>query len=249
MLSSLLEYLRFLLNIDRFNDKLLNGVQIEGTRPIQKIATAVTASQHAIEETVRLNADLLLVHHGLFFTKGSSALTGPMRERTAYLLRENIHLLCFHLPLDAHQEFGNNWPVARALGWQNVKPFGPAREQIGVEGEISAIEGTQLFQQLQSYWNNAGVHLAQNPSKKIQRCAFISGKGDAFFEIAINQGVDCFITGTISDSVWHLARESSTHYMSFGHFCTERLGVQLLGEHLAKKFSLDHLFIDEENPY
>jgi dinuclear metal center YbgI/SA1388 family protein len=243
-------YLLQLLSAKEFDDPLVNGLQIEGTRPIRRIACAVSATLSSIQEACAQQADVLLVHHGITFPQGLPVVKGVVRQRFSELFASGIHLLSFHLPLDAHEEFGNVWPVVRHFGWSNLLPFGNVKGRcIGVKGTIPPTSPTDLFRLFSQYWGTPGEHIGRDPHKKISSCAYISGGGHRFFQEAIDQGIDCFITGTVSNTVWELARESNAHFMSFGHIATERLGVQLLGAHVAQKFGLEWFFIEEPNPY
>lgn len=246
---SIERYLLQLLNVKEFEDPLVNGLQVEGSRPLHRIASAVTVSQESIEKARSLQADILLVHHGLMF-QTAPAIKGILRQRLSSLLQSGMHLFTFHLPLDAHEIYGNVWPVARHFGWRDAQPFGNTRGRyIGVKGTIQTTDAHELFSTLSHYWGTKGTHLTSDPKKQITTCAFVSGGGHRFYQEAIEEQVDCFITGTISDTIWHLARESSCHFMSFGHVATEKLGVQLLGAHIAQTFGLEHFFVDEPNPF
>jgi len=159
-----------------------------------------------------------------------------------------MHLLTYHLPLDAHSSVGNSWPLAVALGWSNLKPFVLiGTEGVGVIGNGSYESPRFLYDKLCHFWNKQGIWVG--PDRPISRCAFVSGKGHAFFKKSLEEGADCFITGTHDSNEWHMAYEEDAVFMTFGHHTTETLGVRLLGKHLEEVFRVESLFIEEANPF
>jgi dinuclear metal center YbgI/SA1388 family protein len=246
---TIVDYLAKLLNVSAYNDVIYNGIQIEGNRPISNVATAVTASLYAIEQAEALHADLLITHHGLFLKNSLHSIQGILRERVAQTLSSGLHLLTYHLPLDAHEEYGNAWPFARALGWEGIEGFGEVSgKKIGVRGNLKEIVAAQhLFKILELYWNVQGVFLGQE--RPVKNAAFVSGSGHRMLQEAISCGADCLITGTADNASWNMVQESKIVMMVFGHYATERLGVQLLGQHIADVFGLQHRFIEEKNPF
>jgi dinuclear metal center YbgI/SA1388 family protein len=248
---SICGYLAQLLDVSSFDDMVPNGLQVQGTRPIRRIASAVTASLFAIDEACRLEADILLVHHGLFFKQNFSGVRGLLRQRLDRLLRSGIHLLAYHLPLDASREFGNAWPAAPHLTMTALAPFGFHNGQmIGVKGELKTpLTGRAFYRMAQNYWSTEGIYLGNDDTRTIRTCAFVSGQGHRFLQEALDGGIDCFINGTIDETSWHFVRESGIQFMAFGHYVTEKLGCRLLGEHLARQYGISHFFIEEQNPF
>jgi dinuclear metal center YbgI/SA1388 family protein len=246
----LCQYIGKLLDVGSFDDICLNGLQVEGTRPISSFATAVTPSLFAIEEAKREKCELLLTHHGYFLKNMNCCLTGILGNRVRALIQNDLHLLSYHLPLDAHEEFGNAWPVFKELQCRALSPFGKiSQKYFGVKGEISPISVQDLYSTLSTIFKNSGTFFGRKGDEILQSLAFLPGGGHRFLREAIESGVDCFITGTVDESTWHEAIEAGICVMVFGHSCTERRGIQLLGEHLAKTFSLSHFSIVENNPY
>lgn len=242
-------YLSTLLEQDSFDDKCFNGIQIEGSRPISTIMSTTSCTLEAIENAHASGADALLVHHGLFWKGEFSSLRGNLKKKVHALLDHGIHLLAYHLPVDAHKEFGNNWPVAKELGWQNLTPFCLyGRQFIGVHGSFPTVETSEFVKNLENYWGRPAVFV-DSGKKEISSCAFISGRGFAAFQQAIDEGVDCFMTGSFDEGVWHLAKEEGVHFIAFGHNTTEKKGVRLLGDHLASTFSIRHIALDDKNPF
>ena len=246
---SMCQYVSEILDASSFDDVCINGLQVEGTRPIAAIATAVSPSLFVINEAEKYGAELLLTHHALFLKSPGVPLSGNLSRRVRSLYRADMHLLSYHLPLDAHQELGNAWPVLRDLGYTSLEPFGKyLNKAIGVRGISLPTSQRGLFERLQNYFGTPGVLFGENASKEVRSIAFVSGGGHRFLSEAIHQKIDCFITGTVDEAVWSLAREEGVCVMAFGHYATEKKGVQLLGEHLKQKFGVEHIFIQEKNP-
>lgn len=244
------DYLSQLLEVSSFDDVLYNGLLIQGTRPIRRVVSAVTASLAAIDWTIAQDADVLLVHHGLYGRHAPPSLKGFLRTRVARLLEHGIHLLAYHLPLDAHKELGNAWPIGLQL-MNNCRPFGLiGNRHIGVRGDVpTSMTARDWYERLQGFWGCPGVYVGNDSSQLIKTCAFVSGGGHRFLQEAADNSIDCFMTGTCEESIWHIAREERIHYMAFGHFRTEKYGVQLLGQHLAERFEIGYSFFDEPNPF
>jgi dinuclear metal center YbgI/SA1388 family protein len=248
---SISHYLAQLLESSSFDDVAMNGVQVEGDRRIRRVACAVTASLYAIDEACKKEADVLLVHHGLFLKNSFLGLQGLLRQRVGHLMRLGIHLLAYHLPLDAHVAFGNTWPQAQLLGMTDLQPFGDCNgRMIGVKGTLARpLSAKELYHVLQKHWGTQGIYLGNDDAKEVKTCAFVSGQGHGFLQEALDIGVDCFINGTVDERSWYIVRESGIQFMAFGHYITEKSGVQLLGQHLAQRYGIEYFFIDEQNPF
>lgn len=239
-------HLNQLLDISRFRDYCPNGLQVEGRSNIQMIISGVTASLDLLEAAVAARADAILVHHGYFWRGEDIRITGMKHRRIALLMTHQINLFAYHLPLDVHPEFGNNAVLGRKLGLVETNRFGD--QDIAVRGKLlqamplSAL-GEKITQTLLRQPTMIG-----DPNKIIQRIAWCTGAAQSYFEAAIQQGVDAFITGEISEQTVHAARESGVAFIAAGHHATERYGVQALGNHVAQTFGMQHQFIDIENP-
>lgn len=239
-------YLDQLLQVPRFRDYCPNGLQVEGRAGISKIVSGVTASLQLLQAAADAGADAVLVHHGYFWRAEDPRLTGMKRRRVAVLVKHEMSLFAYHLPLDAHPELGNNTQLARRLGFVEEGRFG--EQDIGAYGSLPAPV------RLGELAGEIAARLARQPmvigdaSKVIRRIAWCTGAAQDYFEEAIRLGVDAFLSGEISEQTVHAARESGAAFISAGHHATERFGVQALGEHLAGKFGLTHVFIDIDNP-
>lgn len=248
-LKELQQYLDELLQNPPVTDYCINGLQVEGQREISYIATAVTASLATITSAVDSGVQALLVHHGLFWNGDSYAITGKKRDKLSLLLKNEISLFAYHLPLDSHQQFGNNWKAAQDLGWTDLSPFGKINGvPIGVKGKMPPMTRDKFQLQLEHYYQHP-AHCAAGGKDIVQSAALISGGAHKYILEAINEGIDCFITGSFDEPIWHQAYEGQINFFALGHSATERIGPQALGEHLRQHFNLKHQFIDIPNPF
>ncbi len=243
-LIELRDYIESELAVARFRDYCPNGIQVEGRAEVRRIATGVTASQAVLEAATDWGADVLIVHHGYFWRSEDAAITGIKKRRIAHLLRHDLSLLAYHLPLDAHAELGNNACLARRLGFIEQGRFGD--QDIACFG---ALEQTQTLAVLARHIADVLRREPQVIGKldaNITRIAWCSGAAQGYFEQAIDLGVDAFLTGEISEQNVHAAQESGVAFIAAGHHATERYGVQALGERLAARFGLEHYFFDQD---
>lgn len=246
LLNELRDYNASLLQIGLFRDYCPNGLQVEGRAEVQRIATAVTASQFVLDAAIAWGADAILVHHGYFWRNEDAVITGIKKRRISQLLRNDVSLLAYHLPLDAHPELGNNAQLGKLLGLTTQGRFG--EQDIAYLGELSSPQALAQF----SAWVGGRLQrvpqVIGNETMNIRKVAWCSGGAQGYFETAIAQGADAFISGEISEQSFHLAQESGVAFIAAGHHATERLGIRALGEHLATHFSLEHRFFDQDNP-
>jgi dinuclear metal center YbgI/SA1388 family protein len=245
-LKELADYIGSELAISRFRDYCPNGVQVEGRSQVRRIATGVTASQAVLDAAAAWGADAILVHHGYFWRSEDAVITGVKKRRIASLLAQDISLLAYHLPLDAHPQWGNNVQLAARLGLVESGRFG--EQDVACHGVLAQPLGLAEFTSVVAEALRFEPLVVGGKSGKISRIAWCSGAAQGYFEQAIAMGVDAFVTGEISESNVHMARESGVAYMAAGHHATERYGVQALGGHLAERFGLEHRFFDEEVP-
>ena len=245
-LTELISYINSILNIDKFNDYAPNGLQLEGSNQINRLATAVTASLDVIKKAVDMNANALLVHHGYFWKGENPTIIGMKKTRLELLLKNNISLLAYHLPLDAHPEYGNNACLGKMFGItttdvmdkQGVGNIGYFDEPVALSEFAAKV--SQLLSR-QALVISAGNH-------PIKRIAWCSGGAQKYLIKAAAMGVDVYLSGEISENTVHEARELGVHYIAAGHHATERYGVQALGEHLATAFGIEHQYIEIDNP-
>jgi len=246
-LSTLVEEADAFLNASRINDYCPNGLQVEGRPQVSRIVSGVTASQALIEAAIEAEADVLLVHHGYFWKGENPCVTGMKQRRLKALLTNDISLLAYHLPLDVHPEVGNNVQLARQLGIVVEGPLEPENPRtVGLVGSLeepmSAADFARHVQQA----------LGREPllvegDGLIRRVGWCTGGGQGYIDQAIAAGVDLYLTGEASEQTFHSARENGVSFIAAGHHATERYGVQALGDYLARRFALEHLFIDCPN--
>ena len=242
-------YLDQLLSAQQFDDYSPNGLQVEGRTDIHRLVTGVTASQALLQQAKERGADALLVHHGYFWRGEGAAVVGMRAERLRLLLSANINLWAYHLPLDAHEQFGNNVQLAARL---DLEPDGLLIDGCPEAGRTAHSQTPQaadeLAQKIEQRLEHPVVHISPDPARVIERVGICTGAGQSFIEAAADRGLDAFISGEISEQTTHVARERGLHYFACGHHATERYGVQALGQHLAETFDLEHHFIDVFNP-
>jgi dinuclear metal center YbgI/SA1388 family protein len=245
-LNDLNNYLNQLLRPEQFSDYCPNGLQVEGRAEIQHIVTGVTASYQLLEAALAVKADAILVHHGYFWRGESLAITGIKKRRIQFLLKHDLNLIAYHLPLDAHAEFGNNVMLAKQLelavaGWAGDK-------NMLLLAELSKPLSLKDFTQMIDVKLNRTSQVIGNLNQTVQKVALCTGAAQGYIEQAVIAGVDVYVSGEISEPTVHIARETGVSYIAAGHHATERYGIQALGEHLAEKFGLTHTFIDCDNP-
>ncbi|ENY0053966.1 Nif3-like dinuclear metal center hexameric protein [Neisseria gonorrhoeae] len=229
-----------------FKDYAPNGLQVEGREYIGKIVTSVTASRAAIDFAVEQKADLLLVHHGMFWKNELPTVTGWKKERIAALLRHDINMAGYHLPLDVHPILGNNAQLADRLGFATEKRFG--EQNLLNSGSLKQAKTLgALVAHIETVLRRKPVVIGK-PEREIRRVAWCTGGAQGFFQTAIDEGVDLYLTGEISEAQYHLANETGTAFISAGHHATERYGVRALAESAAEVFGLEVCHFDENNP-
>ena len=248
VLSELTAYCNKLLEVQRFQDYCPNGLQVEGRHSINTIVSGVTASLSFIEAALKVNADALLVHHGYFWRGEHGCLVGMQRRRMATLMQHNLSLLAYHLPLDAHDTFGNNAQLGALLGFTSTTALQPQHPQgLGMVGKLPELMSTTaLAAHISACLQRDPLVIA--PRERIESIAWCTGAAQDFIADAYDCGVDAYLSGEISERTVHFARETGTTYFAAGHHATERYGVQALGAHLGAHFGIEHHFIDIDNP-
>lgn len=237
--------LQALLRPEAFRDYGPNGLQVEGGRPVRRLVSGVTASLAFIEAAIADGADALLVHHGLFWRGQDGRLTGWLGARVKRLMKADVSLFAYHLPLDAHAEWGNNAQLGLRLGLVADARFG--EQDLGF---IGAGDGGSLS----SLADRVELVLGRRPTvvpgdgRPLARVAWCTGGAQGWFEAAVAAGADAFLTGEISEPQAHLARETGVAFLACGHHATERYGAPAVAAHVAAQLGLEHRFIEIENP-
>lgn len=247
-LSVLVEEASRYLAVSGMPDYCPNGLQVEGRAEVRRIVSGVTASQALLDAAVEAGADLVLVHHGYFWKSENPCVVGSKQRRLKTLLTHEVSLLAYHLPLDVHPEVGNNVQLARRLGVQVEGPLEPGNPRsVGLVGSLpEPMEPLDFARRVAHVLQREPLLI--EAARPIRRLAWCTGAAQGYIEQAIAAGVDAYLTGEVSESTVHGARENGISFLAAGHHATERYGVQALGDYLASRFSIEHRFIDCPNP-
>jgi dinuclear metal center YbgI/SA1388 family protein len=241
LVSYLDEYLRIAEIPDSSN--ALNGLQVEGRRDVERIVVAVDASEAAIAAAVEAEADLLLVHHGIFWD-GNVPVTGRRYRRLAPLFSAGTALYSAHLPLDIHPQVGNNTVLAGLLGLRIRGTFGDYKGvDVGVWGECD--EPMESFKARLDEVVGGGSLLIPGGPDRVSRVGVLTGGGGSYVGAAAAAGLDTMVTGEAAHHVYFDAMEGGLNVLLGGHYATETLGVRALAEHLAHRFDVSWDFLDQ----
>ncbi len=244
-----LAYLETILEPDKFQDYGPNGLQVAGNKHINILVTGVTASQDLLDAALDLKADTILVHHGYFWRGEDPRIVGIKQRRLKQLLVNNINLIAYHLPLDAHSVMGNNAQLAKRLELEIQGSIqGTGEPNIALYGQMKSPVMAVDFADRIAHSLQRQPLLIEGHNRPIKSIGWCSGAAQDYIEQAAELGLDAFLSGEISEKTVHLARELGIHYFAAGHHATERYGVQALGKHLAAEFDLQYHFIDINNP-
>lgn len=249
-LHELVTWLDDYLDIQRFSDYAPNGLQVEGRGHVKHVVGGVTASLELIEAASADRADAILVHHGWFWKNEDPCIRGMKRARLQRLLAEDISLLAYHLPLDAHPVHGNNAQLARVLGLEIMPVVDrlDAGASLLMRGRLREPQKPEIFaEHIAQRLGRAPLHIPGR-SRQVSTVAWCTGAAQDYIDIAAQIGVDAYISGEISERTTHVARETGVHYFAAGHHATERYGVEALGRHLADSLGIGFRFIDIDNP-
>ena len=248
-LSKLISYLDDLLEPQRFADYGPNGLQVPGATAIETVATGVSASVELFERAAAEGAQLVLVHHGLFWGE-PMGIDAALHRRLRPLFAHDLALAAYHLPLDGHLEVGNNALLAAGLRCEDVTPFAEHKgTTIGVAARFGGdgITADELAARVAELCGRPPLHLAFGP-ERVRSIGIVSGGGSPYLQDAIDAGLDAYLTGEPVERVMTQAREAGMHFLAGGHYATETFGVRRLGELLAERFGVRHVFLDDPNP-
>jgi dinuclear metal center YbgI/SA1388 family protein len=250
LLTDILAEIDRLLEPGRFSDYAPNGLQVPGPAEVSTVATGVSAHAELFELAAGERAELLLVHHGLFWGTGPGPIDAVLKRRLEILFDADIGLAAYHLPLDAHPEVGNNALLARSLGAERIEPFALHEgEPIGFIASLpeDGLAAGELFARIRDVTSREPLVFDAGPAR-VRRVAIVSGAGADFLADAAAAGADALLTGEPAERTMALARESGMHFIAAGHYATETFGVRRLGEHLAERFPVRAVFLDVPNP-
>jgi len=248
--SDIIQEIERLLEPERFEDYGPNGLQVPGQTLVHTLATGVSAQAELFELAAAEGAELVIVHHGLFWGPGPGPIDATLKRRLKLLFDADIGLAAYHLPLDAHPGLGNNALLARALGTEDLTPFALHRGQpIGFIATLpeQGLASAELFARVERITSRKPLVFDAGPDR-VQRVAIVSGAGADYLADAAAAGAEAFLTGEPAERVMAQAREAGLHFIAAGHYATETFGVRRLGEHLAERFDLREVFIDLPNP-
>jgi len=233
-----------LLDLDSFPDYGPMGSQVVGSPSVSRIACGVSASRELFERAAALGAELVIVHHGLFWDSEPRVVDVRMKQRLQALFEGNLSLAAYHLALDAHPDVGNNALLARELDIAVEGPF----TRVGVGGRASEPLSVERFaKRVEKKLGRTPLVFPHGP-KRIERVAIVSGGAARYVREAAAEGFDLFLTGEPSEPTLHDAAELGIHFVAAGHYATETLGVQALTKRLAERFGLEWEFVDLPNP-
>lgn len=238
-----------LLDASSFDDWGPNGLQVPGAPEVESIATGVSANLETIRGAAGADAQLLLVHHGLFWEFLPRALSEQAAARLRALFDADLSLAGYHLPLDAHAEIGNNALLCESLGFERAERFGEAKGgSIGFVGRSEeGVEVGALLSRLGSELGREPLRQGSGPGL-VRSIGIVSGAGASEIHTAVAMGLDAMLTGEPAEHAMADAAEGGVHFIAAGHYATETLGVRRLGALVAERFGLQHTFIDVPNP-
>ena len=248
--DQIVEFCDELLDSASFSDYGPNGLQVPGNDEVTSVATAVSAHLASIEAAVEAGAQMLLTHHGLFWDFHGRALSEQMAARLRVALGAGLSVAGYHLPLDAHEQIGNNVLLCRKLGFEpEAGAIGVVKGRgIGAVGRREdPVSASELFSAVESELGQAPLVFAEGPGE-IRSIGVVSGSASSEIHAAVAMGLDAFLTGEPSEHVMADAREGGINFIAAGHYATEVCGIRELGEAVAARFGVSHTFINVPNP-
>lgn len=245
LLSQIVKHCQALLQPGQFEDwpGAVNGLQVQNSGKVTRIAAAVDGSYATVKLAAEAKADLLLVHHGLFWSPANLPWTGRRYELFELLIKNGIAVYSSHLPLDAHPKVGNNALLAKALGLRGLKPFFFEKGQSTGFQAACSMDRNELARRLGNVLHRAPILLPGGP-QQCRRIGIVSGAAGAEMKTAAAEGVDTFITGEGPHWTHALAEDLGLNVFYGGHYATETFGVKALAARLSKAFGIPHVFLD-----
>ncbi len=250
-LSTVIDHLDELLGPSRWADHCPNGLQVPGPGNVSRVVTGVSAHAELFDRAAAAGADLVLVHHGLFWNGEPLAIDRVRRRRLGLLFEHDMALAAYHLPLDGHPVHGNNARLAEALGaeaWEPAFVHGGAAIGVAASFDGAGITSEELLARVREATLRPDVVAFLDGPERIRSIGICSGAAAGDLSTAVALGLDAFLTGEPAERCMAIAREYEIHFLAAGHHATERLGVQRLGELLAAEYGVQHEFIEVPNP-
>jgi dinuclear metal center YbgI/SA1388 family protein len=248
--DEIVSYCNELLDTGGFRDMLPLGLQVPGADEVRLVVSGVTASLELFERAADAGAQMVLVHHGMFVGSGPRPpIDAREKARLKTLFDNDLSLVAYHLPLDAHPEVGNNALICGLLGIARPEPFAEhGGRPLGWIGSVDPpISLEELVGRVQQQINPEPLVFDDGPTR-VSRVAVVSGSAAGDVVPAADAGADCFVTGELKEQVMSEAREAGISVIGAGHYRTEVFGVQALGERVAERFGVGHRFVDIPNP-
>ncbi|NIM20679.1 MAG: Nif3-like dinuclear metal center hexameric protein [Candidatus Latescibacteria bacterium] len=246
----LIRYLNEYLSVTSITDDSVNGLQVEGSARISRASFAVDACLKTIRAAARNRANILIVHHGLFWSGTHQRIIGVMRERILALLANGISLYASHLPLDGHDVVGNNVELSRILGFENLGKFGSYKgTKIGVIARPEKVlRREELVKRLEKKLE-AQVEMLPFGPRGVKKVGIVSGDAGFLATNAKEEGCDTLITGETSHVVYHFAKEARVNVIYAGHYASETVGLKALARHIRERFPIVCKFISAPTGY
>ena len=235
---------------EAFEDLGPNGLQVPAERELERVMTGVTAQRALFDRAVAEEAQLVLVHHGLFWAGPPRALDRASKRRLQLLFDADLALAAYHLPLDGHLEVGNNALLAGAIGAGDLEPFAAhKRATLGVRARFAGagVAPAELVERVHAATGREPLAFTDGPDP-VRTVGIVSGAGADHLEDAIGAGLDAFVTGEPAERSMARAREAGVHFLAAGHYATETFGVRALGDWLAERYGINHFWLDITNP-
>ena len=248
--ADVVAFLDDLLQIDRFADYGPNGLQVPGADTVTTVLTGVSAQRALFERALAERAQLVLAHHGLLWDFEPRRIGAAQAARLRLLLANDVALAGYHLPLDAHPEHGNNALLAQQLGaTRHERAFPYKGEPIGVVATFDGggIPAADLFERVRRATDREPLVFDGGPAT-IRTLGIVSGAAANALSDAIDLKLDAFLTGEPKEHVMAQARENGIHFVAAGHYATETFGIRRLGELVAERFGVRHVYADIPNP-
>jgi dinuclear metal center YbgI/SA1388 family protein len=249
-LQTIVDLLDSILDPAAYDDYGPNGLQVPGRETVETVVTGVSANAELFARAREAEADLVLVHHGLFWAGPPRPLDRASKRRLQLLFDADMSLVAYHLPLDGHPEHGNNALLAEAIGCAAHEPFAAhKRATIGVAGRLpgDGVAPDELVARVRAATGREPLAFTDGRDP-VRTVGIVSGAGADYLEDAIAAGLDAFVTGEPIERAMARAQEAGVHFLAAGHYATETFGVRRLGDLLADRFGVRHAFIDVPNP-
>jgi dinuclear metal center YbgI/SA1388 family protein len=242
--DEILAYANELLDLDAYPDYGPMGMQVPGAREVSRIVAGVSSSLELFEQAAEANADLIVVHHGLFWDRDPRAIDEALKRRLKALFDADMTLAAYHLALDAHPEVGNNALLARELGVQPERRFA----ELGFGGPLAQpVDITGFAARAKQILGSEPMVFDQGP-ELIETAAVVTGAAGRYITVAARDGYDLFLTGEAEEGSLQASKELGIHFVAGGHYATERIGIKALAERLAERFGLEWEFVELPNP-